>query len=224
MEKMYQPNPEIPCDVYEIEKDKQYLVVNYRERQGFIQKNGMPTYATMHHCTEDQVKKVIDTLKTPFPRKHRKDVNIYPATLDQIRELYGAKGDTKNKVFLCESCTEIENCPRFTPIQRYNILYSRDLILGYYTYFRSLAFQATVLKCHKFKKGKINRKRGFTISVTSCEQCPWHKEEEVYDDNSEHFCSMAVTYIERKRETMSSEIRYIPDWCPELPENKKKVK
>ncbi len=219
-ERKYQPSPYKPCDAYEIEKDKQYLVVNYRERNGCIQKDGMPTYATLHHCTEQEIKKVIKKLTNHF---YREEIEIYPATLDQIKELYGAKGNTKDMTFLCESCTVIEGCPQFTPIEKYNILYHRDYILDYYSHYRSLAFQATVIKCHKFKGGKINRKRGFTIRVTACKMCPWHRDEEVYDDNSEHYCGRAGTYIEKRRETMSGEVNYIPDWCPELPENNKKV-
>jgi len=205
---------------YELEKEKKYLLVN-NMRSVNLQPNGLPEFSEIVYVNSLEDRKQLFAKKMIFAIDGK---DIYPATLDQIKALYDPKNEAKVKTmkFLCDNCTEIKNCPRFDEPQRYCILYDRETIFNYYSYYRGLAYHATILECPSYKPGKINRNRGFKLVVKRCADCPWHKEEEVYDDNSEDMCTRCGTYIRNRGDHYGSDINYIPDWCPELPENKVK--
>jgi hypothetical protein len=218
MIQIYVPQMYRQFDIYEIEKNRQYVVQDHY-RKAEVQENGLPTNCEIHYVmTEQEAKELFKR----FESYH--SINVFPATFDQIQKLYEKKPYVEGKTkFLCDKCVEIEGCPRFTETERYVSLYDRSVIFDGYSYYRGLAFHATVLNCPSFKPGKVPRGRGFAVEVKRCEDCPWHEEERIPDDNSSHHCDKACKEIQSSRDAMVCEINYIPNWCPMLPENQKKT-
>ena len=207
--------------VYEIEKDKKYLFIN-NHKAVEIQPNGLPKHSELIMVdNHEQIREVFKSREIfMLP-----DV-MYPATLEQVKALYDPENEAKSKnmTFLCESCVNMDDCPRFNEYEKYLVLYNTDRILEGHSYYRGLAYHATILQCPSYIEGKINKNRGFMLVVKRCEDCPWIKREEHYNYNDSVHCDLKGTEIHSSNHAIDSEVNFIPDWCPKLPENKKKEK